>query len=632
MELAEALSAASPRRLDAITSEIGIVAVIGEEDAFELRPSSTEPSIPVVIGENVRDFTLAGTPRFWPYDNEYRVTDSARRSKWMWPYRRLVSGYLMFGKTRAERGMQWLEYGMLAKSKLRTPLSITFAFVSTHNHFALDRGGKVFKQSAPVIKLPKGAGEDEHLGLTGVLNSSTACFWLKQVSHDKGGQGINEGAKAESWERFYEFTSMTLQDYPLPSAFPLKRAQLIDSMARELSRLEPSAVCATKIPSREVLDFAHKESEAIRARMIAEQEELDWETYRLYGLINGDLTYPADDLPRLALGERAFEIALARSSEETAWFDRHESTRVTEIPSRWPAAYQELVRRRLEVIAEQPFIRLLEKPEYKRRWLHEPWNKRQERALRGWLLDRLEDRRFWFNASSAAVAKSVGQLADEVTRRPDMVSVLTLWEGRPDVPVTDSLVRLLEDEAVPFLSAYRYKDSGLRKREAWEETWTKQRREDAGEKVEDFQVPPKYTSADFRRSSYWRARGKLDVPKERFILYSDVRRQGDSTPMLGSSAWDHAQQALALASIIQEREQEGWDDERLIPLVAGLAELQPWVKQWHTEVISEYGASYSQICREELDQRAAQVGKTVAELAAWRPAAPARGRKKAARG
>ena len=633
IELAEALSAASPRRLDAITSEIGIVAVIGEEDAFELRPSSTEPSIPVVIGENVRDFTLAGTPRFWPYDNEYRVTDSARRSKWMWPYRRLVSGYLMFGKTRAERGMQWLEYGMLAKSKLRTPLSITFAFVSTHNHFALDRGGKVFKQSAPVIKLPKGAGEDEHLGLTGVLNSSTACFWLKQVSHDKGGQGINEGAKAESWERFYEFTSMTLQDYPLPSAFPLKRAQLIDSMARELSRLEPSVVCATKIPSREVLDFAHKESEAIRARMIAEQEELDWETYRLYGLIRR-----RSDL-RLRTTCRGSHLGSGRSrsllhgpAKKPHGSMRHESTRVTEIPSRWPAAYQELVRRRLEVIAEQPFIRLLEKPEYKRRWLHEPWNKRQERALRGWLLDRLEDRRFWFNASSAAVAKSVGQLADEVTRRPDMVSVLTLWEGRPDVPVTDSLVRLLEDEAVPFLSAYRYKDSGLRKREAWEETWTKQRREDAGEKVEDFQVPPKYTSADFRRSSYWRARGKLDVPKERFILYSDVRRQGDSTPMLGSSAWDHAQQALALASIIQEREQEGWDDERLIPLVAGLAELQPWVEQWHTEVISEYGASYAEICREELDQRAAQVGKTVAELAAWRPAAPARGRKKAAKG
>ena len=37
-----------------------------------------------------------------------------------------------------------------------TPLSIAFAFVATHNHFVLDRGGKVFKRTAPVIKLPEG--------------------------------------------------------------------------------------------------------------------------------------------------------------------------------------------------------------------------------------------------------------------------------------------------------------------------------------------------------------------------------------------------------------------------------------------------------------------------------------------
>ena len=47
--------------------------------------------------------------------------------------------------------------------------------------------------------------------------------------------------------------------------------------------------------------------------MIAVQEELDWEVYRLYGLIDEDLTYGGDDLPGLALGERAFEIVLARA-------------------------------------------------------------------------------------------------------------------------------------------------------------------------------------------------------------------------------------------------------------------------------------------------------------------------------
>ena len=102
------------------------------------------------------------------------------------------------------------------------------------------------------------------------------------------------------------------------------------------------------------------------------------------------------------------------------------------------------------------------------------------------------------------------------------------------------------------------RSSGLRKREAWEETWALQRREDAGEKVGPIAVPPKYTSADFRKNSYWQARGKLDVPKERFILYPDAGRETDPTPLLGWAGWDHAQQSLALSLIIGEREKDGW--------------------------------------------------------------------------
>lgn len=249
-------------------------------------------------------------------------------------------------------------------------------------------------------------------------------------------------------------------------------------------------------------------------------------------------------------------------------------------------------------------------------------------ALRDWLLDRLEDRRFWFDPQGRRPRpRSIAQLADEIGRDADVVSVLALWEGRPDVPVTQSLVRLLADEAVPFLAAYRYKDSGLRKREAWEVTWALQRREDGGEKVGPIDVPPKYTSADFRKASYWQARGKLDVPKERFILYPDAGRETDPTPLLGWAGWDHAQQSLALSVIITEREKDGWADDRLVPLVAGLAELQPWAQQWHGEVDPAYGLSLAAFCQEQLTARAAQVGKTSTELADWRPAAGARGRR-----
>ncbi len=582
-------------------------------------------AIPVVLGEDVRDYLLeTPTWTFFPYtEHGTNRLPSNGFFRAVWPARTIMAGRVDYQQTLAERRLRWFDHSMFFARRFRIPLSIAFAFVATHNHFVLDRGGKVFNRTAPVIKLPEGATEDEHLGLLGALNSSTACFWLKQNSYDKGAGGIAEGVKAEGWEHFREFTGTTLQDYPLPTALPLERGRELDGLASRLNAVEASAVCAKSVPTRANLDAAHAEHTKIRAQMIARQEELDWDVYRLYGLIDEDMTYPGEDLPGLALGERAFEIVLARAvkagEEETAWFTRHGSTPITEIPPQWPAAYRDLVQRRLDLIASDPAIRLLEKPEYKRRWAQEPWEKRQERAVREWLLDRLEDRRFWFDAQGRPLPRSIAQLADGVTRDADLVSVLALWEGRPDVPVTRSLVRLLADEAVPFLAAYRYKDSGLRKREAWEETWALQRREDAGEKVGTISVPPKYTSADFRKASYWHARGKLDVPKERFILYQDAGRQTDPTPLLGWAGWDHAQQSLALSLIIGEREKDGWDDERLVPLVAGLAELQPWVEQWHGEVDPAYGVSLAAFCREQLTARAAQVGKTLPELAAWRP-------------
>ncbi|MGC1721896.1 MAG: BREX-2 system adenine-specific DNA-methyltransferase PglX [Isosphaeraceae bacterium] len=510
-------------------------------------------------------------------------------------------------------------------------MGINFANVATHNHFALTRGGMVFNAHAPVIKLPGEASLDSHLEILGVLNSSVACFWLKLNSQGKAGSGIGRGIQPEDWMERYEFTGTTLQDFPLSAVMPVERGRGLDKLGREAEEHDPVTLFSSRAPTADGLDSTQAVNEKLRAQMISAQEELDWECYQLYGLVEENLTYGGDDLPGLALGERAFEIVLARAVEagegETAWFARHGSTPIAEIPGHWPTAYRGLVQRRIELIASNPSIRLLERPEYKRRWSQEPWEKRQERALRGWLLDQLEQRRFWFDAQGRPLPRSVGQLADEVARDADLLSVLGLWEGRPDVPVTQSLVRLLADEAVPFLAAYRYKDSGLRKREAWEETWRLQRLEDAGEKVGMIAVPPKYTSADFRRNSYWQARGKLDMPKERFVLYPDAGRETDPTPLLGWAGWNHAQQALALAMIIGDREKDGWADERLVPLVAGLAELQPWVEQWHGEVDADYGVSLAAFCREQLTARAAQVGRTLEELAGWRPVPAARGRR-----
>jgi hypothetical protein len=103
-------------------------------------------------------------------------------------------------------------------------------------------------------------------------------------------------------------------------------------------------------------------------------------------------------------------------------------------------------------------------------------------------------------------------------------------------------------------------------------------------------VPPKCASADFKKASYWRLRGKLDVPKERWILYPGAERQVDPAPVIAWAGWDHKQQAQALAGYYQERkDHDGWTAERLAPLLAGLKDLVPWLKQWHNEIDPTYG-------------------------------------------
>ena len=77
--------------------------------------------------------------------------------------------------------------------------------------------------------------------------------------------------------------------------------------------------------------------------MIAIQEDLDWRCYQLYGLT--DEALDSKEPPDIALGERAFEIVLARrvaaGQEQTTWSERHGSTPLTELPTRRPADYRE---------------------------------------------------------------------------------------------------------------------------------------------------------------------------------------------------------------------------------------------------------------------------------------------------
>ncbi|PRC58964.1 hypothetical protein C6A85_19850, partial [Mycobacterium sp. ITM-2017-0098] len=81
--------------------------------------------------------------------------------------------------------------------------------------------------------------------------------------------------------------------------------------------------------------------------------------------------------------------------EETAWFERHGSTPITEVPASWPDDYKALVQRRLDLIDTDRAARLLEKPEFKRRWATNAWEAQRTEALQDAILDRIEDPVLW---------------------------------------------------------------------------------------------------------------------------------------------------------------------------------------------------------------------------------------------
>jgi hypothetical protein len=211
---------------------------------------------------------------------------------------------------------------------------------------------------------------------------------------------------------------------------------------------------------------------------------------------------------------------------------------------------------------------------------------------------------------------SVARLAVRAGVNEDFRTALALYCGRDDYDIVGELTKLVGDEAVPFLTAYRYRDSGLRKRKHWERAWDLQRREDKGEKLtEPIPVPPKYVNADFVKVSYWRNRGKLDVPKERLVSYPKAGRDTDKTPVIGWAGWNHLDQAQALATLyIARKIEDGWAADRLLPLLAGLVELEPWLHQWYVDPTPGYTGSPAGFHTTFIDAELATLGRGRADL------------------
>jgi hypothetical protein len=493
VELKLVLESASEKQLENIAASIGPASFPGLDDAFlfpdgVLRRSGVQETLirDFAYGDDIRDWlSTSHTQALLPYDSKLEPVPIDYSEAWgrhLWKLRTSLENILLFaGKTRRDLGEKWWTWYRWIPERYSTPISLAFAFVATHNHFVLDRGGKVFKQSAPVIKLPPNSTQDDHLALLGLLNSSTACFWMKQVFFNKGAGGGTRVAAGrspmgdENWESHYEFDGTKLQQFPVPAEKPLELAKRFDSLVRALNRLTPADVASREVPASVRLERARAECNAMRRKMIALQEELDWECYRLYGLIDESLAMAGYDAPEINLGERAFEIVMARRMAagelKTGWFARQGSTPITEIPAHWPLAYRKLMERRIKMIDADSNIALIEKPEYKRRWNTEPWDEQVDRALRRWLLDRLEEPRYWPELALTSCA----ELAYRAATDSEFMQVAELYRRRAGFDVLALVTELAESESVPYLPRVRYKESGRRKRALWEQVWEARR-------------------------------------------------------------------------------------------------------------------------------------------------------------
>ncbi|MFI9356770.1 BREX-2 system adenine-specific DNA-methyltransferase PglX [Streptomyces lydicus] len=647
LEMVEQLHTASPQLLSQAVDSIGRTSKSGADDIFFLPDHATADRLrladsvrQLVTGTSVRDYQIINPNNVCnPYsdtrNSEPMVDSSVLVARYLWRARTTLSQRKIFGKKITAHGRPWYAHLESYPGKLATPLGITFPFVATHNHFSLDRQGRLFGSTSPVIRLQKGANEEDHVRLLGILNSSTAGFWLRQVSHDKGRPGADSAGADEPWEHRFEFTGTKLADFPLPQNFPTEIPSAIDSLCNEICATTPDALVTCGFPTATDLRSGRNRWESIRSRMIALQEELDWQVYKLYGLLDESITAPVEQIPEISASERAFAIVLARKVERgevsTSWFKHHNHRfpQVTEIPTRWPAAYREVVQKRIDAIESSRAIGMIERPEYKRRWATEGWDSLQGKALKSWLLDRVEKRDHWFDENDMPALVTLSRLTDVLSRDDDFVSVAKIYAPHKELPTV--VAELMTDEHVPFLPALRYKPSGMKKRADWEHVWDLQRQEDAApdeptkRKIRDsIPVPPKYTSADFLRASFWRARGKLDVPKERFISYG---QSNVATPDLyGWAGWDHREQAYALDAYIASH--EALTSEELTPFLAGLLELQPWLDQWHDEFDSAFGASPAAFFRGDRLMVQGEHGLTDDDLREWRSVPVKRGARK----
>lgn len=644
-ELKDLLEQRCTVRLSNVVDDIGFSIIVGEDDLFK-RPKGRRqwanlPRIPIVVGEEVRDWSL--TPEedlLSPFRGDgFDVDASSPLRRELWPWRTILKNRVVSGSTTMEQANKtWFDVRRLSREKHKTKPSIVFAFVATHNHFVLDRGGKVFNRTAPIIKLPEGATEDDHLALLAYLNSSTACFWMKQVFSPKGMHNGSASNATPFLVRF-EFDGTKLARLPLTSGLISARrnhyirlGRLADALARERSLLRLASVldgCDNSADLNVAFNDLLARRQAVLRKLVGVQEEIDWLVYADFGFAQELHLFPGESA-ETELGARAFEVAQHEngSADIVDWFRWNETN-----PSKPSRALSAVVAARVTLTADLPGeLGVLERGEFKRRWVQPAGKAAQfletdDKVLKNQATDWISSR---IEGHMARRVELISWRELEVHLNLDRQLLAAHEWAVSRGRIAESLKELVAADSVPFVAAARYSTSGMQVYDDWQRTWDQQRVEDRGES-QHVEVPPKYGPDDFEGGAY-RLRGPLDVPKERYISYPYCESDNDGEPVYGWAGWDHLQRAKALASLYLDRkDREGWTADRLTPMLAGLLELIPWVKQWHNEPSEEFGGlRMGDYYEQFLDGECRLHGLTHDDLRAWRPTKKPRGSGKAA--
>jgi len=525
----------------------GFMLITKESEAFERRYSRSLPFKPLVGGTEIRDWQLAGAKHIlFPYDAEGLLKDRRDADLDLWALRTSLFGRSTFEGTFRSSGREYYEFGQISQTRIASASGlVVFAEINSNSQFILNNGVSLFDRSAPVLELPEFSIK-QRKDVVAFLNSSTIEFWFKSRCAIKNGWG-------ETWQFQYVRNATNVLEARLPiqdkcDPIAVRRYQLVELLeiaADAYQRSAPSNILKTLELDKQSLGLARSKHAELEAELISLQEELDWNVYGAFGLLDN---IPMMDLTQsvgVARGHRPFEIALARrmerGEEQSTWFTRHKLTPTISIPEKYCDPQRSVLQQRVEIIEQNIAIGLLEQPVNKRRWNFESWDKSFTEAVATHILDSLEE-----ILRDTQDALTIAELATHFAKTPRNVTIAALAKNRDEITLDDIAGRLLETESIPDNPARFLSPSGLAKLVGsktaglgeldcapsaepfasgepvdWKRVWRLQEREDANYIVE-IKVPPTFSASDYAHPNGWRIRGKFNIANERFIVYDEL--------------------------------------------------------------------------------------------------------------